>query len=290
MSAALASKIEQKHHTPPHDLEINGVQPLGIRVQPITRGRRKKDFQCYEVLLLVNKQSELWNYLNAIYEDNNKSFELFKYVTNQATEYFSEREENFSINVTPENILHSQFESFLNSIENITKERILLEVLEHSPQFQEDTDFVIEKLKKIKEQWYRIAMDDYGSDHSNLERLELFINQKILDILKIDGDFFNAVLEEINNDSSDKKHLTEIKSVMKLAFRNKVKVIIEKIEEDEWVQSAYDIAIEIWKEIGKTNLEIEELMWFQGFILKEPMPVVYKNNPREPIVYKWIKN
>lgn len=267
MSAALVSKIKKKHHTPPHDLEINGVYPVGIRLQPITKGRRKKDIKSYEALLLVNEQEELGNYLEALYQDHNKSFQLFEHVTNQAIEYFSRNEGNFSINVTPENILHSRFQKFLDSIEIFSTERILLEVLEHPTQFREDIDFVVENLKKVRKKWYRVAIDDYGTSHSNLERLEYFIKEKIIDVLKIDGSLFQEALIKNDNSTSEESHFTEIRNTIKVAFSNNIRVTIEKIEDTEWVGIIYNMALEIWREMQKTNKQIEELIWFQWYAL-----------------------
>ena len=78
-----------------------------------------------------------------------------------------------------------------------------------------------------------------------LERLEYFIKEKIIDVLKIDGSLFQEALIKNDNSTSEESHFTEIRNTIKVAFSNNIRVTIEKIEDTEWVGIIYNMALEI---------------------------------------------
>ena len=90
---------------------------------------------------------------------------------------------------------------------------------------------------------------------------------KIIDVLKIDGSLFQEALIKNDNSTSEESHFTEIRNTIKVAFSNNIRVTIEKIEDTEWVGIIYNMALEIWREMQKTNKQIEELIWFQWYAL-----------------------
>lgn len=101
--------------------------------------------------------------------------------------------DNLTINLHPESLTDDLFISWLcNSVhqKKISPSNIILEVTEHTPFTSELC--VVSNLKKLKLSGFRVAMDDFGCDFSNLERYVLMA--PYLDYIKINHKIYSEPL------------------------------------------------------------------------------------------------
>ncbi len=96
-----------------------------------------------------------------------------------------------SVNFDPEQIVQPQFEELLDS--HIRKyglqpHHLSIELVESS--WLEESDVLLERLRKLREQGYKLALDDFGTGYSSLSML----NRLPFSTLKIDQSFVRNML------------------------------------------------------------------------------------------------
>jgi EAL domain-containing protein (putative c-di-GMP-specific phosphodiesterase class I) len=109
-------------------------------------------------------------------------------------------------------------ESLLNYVETSGRrsQDTTIEVLEERMDFSPNA---LNNLKKLKEHGFIIALDDFGSRNSNIDRL---IKLKgLVDVIKLDG-----IVVEFNNPIN----IEFIKSVVAIAKIIHVKTLVERVE------------------------------------------------------------
>lgn len=137
-----------------------------------------------------------------------------------------ERIQYLSVNVSPNQFWHANFESHLK--ENIVSKKInpkhlLIEITENI--FVGDIEVAIKKINEIKKLGVKIALDDFGSGYSSLS----YLMKLPIDIVKLDRAF-------VQNVHLDEVKATIIKSVCEIAKKLKLKVIAEGLETTEELQ------------------------------------------------------
>jgi EAL domain-containing protein (putative c-di-GMP-specific phosphodiesterase class I) len=114
---------------------------------------------------------------------------------------------------------------------DIKPSNVILEILEDIASLsQSNTLFQLHALRK---KGFKIAIDDFGSESSNLSRL-LEFNP---DFIKIDGSFIKNILE-------DEKSLIIVEAIVLIAKRSKIKVIAEYVHSKEVQEKVTELGIE----------------------------------------------
>mgnify|MGYP003484360911 CR=1 FL=1 len=155
--------------------------------------------------------------------DISKKTKLYSHITleviNQACNTFENRSENFSVNLSIDDIKdpNTVYEIVKAITTTKTASRIIFEILESEgiENYKEVSDFII----KMKALGAKIAIDDFGTGYSSLSYLkQLPINQ-----LKIDQGF----VRDIINSSNDR---AIAQAVITLADSMELQVIAEGVE------------------------------------------------------------
>lgn len=157
-----------------------------------------------------------------------------------------------------QSLFNKEFSDFLIGFAyfyNINPETIILEVLEDKP-FNSYID-CLNAIKEMKNNGFKIAIDDYGSGHSTLGR-----------ILDIEPDFIKIDRSIIDSSSSNERKKTIIESTIELANKLNIKIIAEGIEEHGDLEYLKSVNIEYYqgfyfsKPINPTNIKSSEDLCF----------------------------
>ncbi|MFS1702446.1 EAL domain-containing protein [Alteromonas sp. AMM-1] len=115
---------------------------------------------------------------------------LSRAVISRAFDVMANHTYTFSINITEYDLNAQYLQAFLLGLctqYRIKPERVVLEVLESISSSRKNTH--IEQLKSLKQSGFKLAIDDFGAEYSNFERiLDLEI-----DILKIDAKYIKCI-------------------------------------------------------------------------------------------------
>ena len=169
---------------------------------------------------------------------------ITKTMIEQSCENFRDNDYQFSINITNDDLNMGYLKDFLlrhTKKNNIHPSRIILEILEDVASINEDV--VLEQLHSLREEGFKIAIDDFGSEYSNFSRLLDFHP----DYLKIDGSFIKNIIH------CEKSQII-VEAIVLLAHKSNIKIIAEYVH-NEVVQEKV-------KELG--------IDYSQGFYFSEP--------------------
>jgi len=160
-------------------------------------------------------------------------------------ETFSNSEKEFSINITDDDFREEYLIEYLNiqcKAFNIKPSQVVLEVLENISDY--DATHALHQIDRLKDIGFQIAIDDFGAENSNFERV-----QKLqVDYIKIDGTFIKDI-------TKDKNSLIIVKTIVFYAKHSGFKTIAEYVHNKE----TYDVV----KELG--------IDYAQGYYLYEPL-------------------
>ena len=147
--------------------------------------------------------------------------------------YFANRSEQFSINLTADDIVNDDVVVYLMTMldkYNIG-ERLVLEIVESESiqNFEEVGHF----MRRVKEKGCQIAVDDFGTGYSNFE----FLLKLKPDFLKIDGSM-------IKNIHQDPDAYNVVETIVAFAKKNKIKTIAEFVSEEIIFDIVTDLGID----------------------------------------------
>lgn len=150
----------------------------------------------YEALMRI--QLDNWEFESpALYLDAAKKFwrlnNLAYIIIDKVFSYASKYEGNFSINLSWDDLWNEDILVFIwekLKYYEINSKRITFEILEW--EWTEDNQN-ISWVIKLKDMWFRIAMDDFWANNSNINRLIDFLSSWIIDDLKIDGKMIRSL-------------------------------------------------------------------------------------------------
>ncbi|NLC27715.1 MAG: GGDEF domain-containing response regulator [Campylobacteraceae bacterium] len=159
---------------------------------------------------------------------------LTRMLVKKAYDAFKHNNFSFSINLSTEDLIDSSFVDFLinrTKLSSMSPERVVLEILEDII-LGDEQGFAVGSIKRLKEAGFKIAIDDFGTERSNFNRLE-YIS---CDFIKIDGQF-------VRNIDAVKKSQDIVESIVKLAHGMGIEVVAEHItrEEEEDVLKALGV-------------------------------------------------
>ncbi|MBR6223966.1 MAG: EAL domain-containing protein [Lachnospiraceae bacterium] len=151
-----------------------------------------------------------------------------------------------SVNVSRLDLYDPDFETGMVTLlvsNNLDSSDYLLEITESA--YAEDTTQVVEVVNRLRDQGFKIEMDDFGSGYSSLN----MVSELPLDVLKLDMRF-------IKNIHTDKKAYRLIELIMEIADFLQVAVVAEGVEFEEQYK--------LLKEAGCDVI--------QGFYFSKPLP------------------
>ena len=213
--------------------------------QPILDQKTDKIYKYETLVRMVSKEGRIIPPIEFL--EISKKTKLYPYITrevlHQACNTFKNREENFSINLSIDDIkdINIVNEIIETIIETNTASRITFEILESEEieNYQEVRNFS----KRIKEIGSKIAVDDFGTGYSNFEHI-LKLN---VDYIKIDG----SLIKEMENNN---KNRIIVETILDFAKKIGAKTIAEFV----YNEATYLIS----KEIG--------IDYLQGFYIGKP--------------------
>ena len=214
------------------------------RVIPVFQ-RIKKDEDSFECLVRIKEKDKLISpffFLDTI-KNTKYYFDITKVMIYKSFEYFKNRKESFSINLSYRDMMNEDIIEYL--IEYIEKysmyNRVIVELLESEA--INDFNKIKEFIQTIKKYGVKIAIDDFGSGYSNF----IYLTELKPDFIKIDGSL-------IKNINQDEESLIITKNITNFAKELGYKVIAEFVSSKE----IYDIV---------QNLKIDGI---QGYYIAEP--------------------
>ncbi|WP_066359275.1 bifunctional diguanylate cyclase/phosphodiesterase [Aliarcobacter cryaerophilus] len=168
---------------------------------------------------------------------------MTRMLVKKACEYFKDKNIDFNLNLTLEDIKDQYTMDFIvNAMEKTnTAKQITFEIVESEgiESFTEVSNFI----KKAKKLGCKIAIDDFGTGYSNFE----YIIKLDVDYIKIDG----SLIKNINTDNN--LYLT-VQTIVGFAKALKIKTVAEFVHNEEVLNCV-------------KNLDID---YSQGFFIDEP--------------------
>ena len=168
---------------------------------------------------------------------------LTRRVIKKSFEYFKDKDYEFSVNLTIEDIKNVEVSSFI--LEKLKEydiaSKVVFELVESEgiDNFEEINKFI----DKVKELGCKIAIDDFGSGYSNFEYL-IKLNA---DYIKIDGSLIKDIL--INKNSQE-----IVSTIISFAKKQGFKTIAEFVSNKE-----------IYEKVKELDID-----YVQGFYISEP--------------------
>lgn len=146
---------------------------------------------------------------------------LTKIVIEKSFEYFQDKRDEFSINLSIEDILSDDIVTFLKRMIDYYKigHRVVLELVESEG--IENFEDVHKFIKEFKGYGCQIAIDDFGTGYSNFE----YLMKLDVDYIKIDGSLIKNV------DTDDSSQLI-VELIVQFAKKMNIKTIAEFIHND----------------------------------------------------------
>lgn len=148
------------------------------------------------------------------------------------------------LNITADDLLSVDFIKFLKQKikqYNIDPNKIVLEILEDV--FLDSNPLLLFNLHVIKEIGFKLAIDDFGMQHSNLNRFDYMG----FDYVKIDGHYIYDI-------TSNTRHQAIVESLVNIAKKLNMKIIAEYVHNEETYKTI--------KKLGVHNA--------QGFYIHKP--------------------
>lgn len=221
-----------------------------VYFQPIFNNNTNK-IEKYETLirLKVNDTLIFPDSFIPIAKDIKKYRKLTEIIITKAFDYFKDKDMEFSINLSIDDILDEKLREFLYEKikEYKVQNKLVIEIVESEA--IDNYENFLKFMKDLKELDCKIAIDDFGSGYSNYAHI---INlSEYIDYLKIDGSLIN------NIDTNPKAHLL-VGTIKFLCDQLNIQTIAEYIENKEifdYVQSM-GISYSQGYYIGKPESEI----------------------------------
>ncbi|WP_226960541.1 EAL domain-containing protein [Sulfurimonas paralvinellae] len=149
---------------------------------------------------------------------------LTRLMINKSFAFFQDKTEEFSINLTERDLLEGYLIRFLTEKMkqySIEPSRITFEILENIT-VTKNSKRITQKLNRLREIGFQVAIDDFGIENSNFSRL-LEIN---IDFIKIDGIFIRDLKE-------NEKNRMITRAIVNLAKTLGIKTVAEYVEDAE---------------------------------------------------------
>jgi len=160
--------------------------------------------------------------------------QLTKIILHKTFMYFRDKEYDFSVNISLEDIVNKSTREYIYSVIEEFKEvsyRLTFEILESEEvkDYEEFSSFI----KRIKEYGVKIAIDDFGSGYSNFS----YLINKDIDYFKIDG----SLIKNIHKDTNAR---LVVETIVSFAKKANIKTIAEFVNSKEVFEAVKEIGID----------------------------------------------
>ncbi len=202
--------------------------------QPIIDNNTLKPVK-YEVLARLKNGKEVYTpfYFLEIAKSSGFLTNLTKEIIKKSFITAKENDIYISINITNEDLLIENFEQYLLECVKecgLNTQNITLEILENIT--SKDTLKSIEIIKNLKNKGFSIAIDDFGVEYSNFER----ISDLDVDFIKIDGKYIKDI-------HTNPKNYQISKAITEFAHAMNIEVIAEFVENEEIFNTIKNLGI-----------------------------------------------
>ena len=202
--------------------------------QPIINNNTMK-YEKYESLVRIKENGKYISpfYFLSIAKKTRHYVEITKTMIEKSFKLFENKKEEFSINLTIEDILDEDTKEFIISMLNKYKigNRVVFEIVESESieNFENISKFIV----LVKALGCKIAIDDFGTGYSNFE----YLVKLKADYIKIDG----SLIKDI-----DKNHISEIvcKNIVNFAKDLNMKTIAEFVENESIFNKVKELGID----------------------------------------------
>ncbi len=190
----------------------------------------------YEVLLRIEDDAEVISpsvFLEAA-KLSGMLPEITKRVICKSFQAMQDRSETFSINITEDDLTQNYLVAYLqNRLEKygIPPQRLIIEILEGVSVSGKKNH--INQLKTLKQMGIKLAIDDFGAEYSNFERL-----------LELDIDFLKIDAKYIKNIDKDAKSYEIVKAISAFAKKLEIECVAEFVHSKEVQQKIEELGIE----------------------------------------------
>jgi len=158
---------------------------------------------------------------------------ITKIMIEKSFEVFKDKEEEFSINLTIEDILNSDLKFFIFMMLERYQigSRVVFEIVESESieNFKEVASFIDD----VKEYGCKIAIDDFGTGYSNFE----YLLKLKADYIKIDG----SLIKDIDTNETSR---IVVKNIVQFAKDLKIKTIAEFVENEAILKKIKELGID----------------------------------------------
>ncbi|MCG3708341.1 EAL domain-containing protein [Aliarcobacter butzleri] len=213
--------------------------------QPIYNLKTNK-IEKYEALVRLIDGNDVISpyYFLDISKKSKQYLQLTKTMIQKTFDYFRDKDFEFSINLTFEDIKSEYISSFIIELLKEYKigHRVVFEIVESEEidNFRKINEFFV----TIREYGCKIAIDDFGSGYSNFE----YLAKLNVDYIKIDGSLIKDIL--INKSSQN-----IVSMLVNFAKGQKVKTIAEFVSNKDILNKVRELGID----------------YVQGYYIKEPI-------------------
>ena len=158
---------------------------------------------------------------------------ITKIMIEKSFEVFKEKEEEFSLNLTIEDILNSDLKSFIfMMLERYgLGSRVVFEIVESES--IENFKEVIEFIDDVKQYGCKIAIDDFGTGYSNFE----YLLKLKADYIKIDG----SLIKDIDTNETS---MIVVKNIVQFAKDLGIKTIAEFVENEAILEKIKELGVD----------------------------------------------
>jgi PAS domain S-box-containing protein/diguanylate cyclase (GGDEF)-like protein len=203
--------------------------------QPIVNNINQK-FEKYEALvrLIEEDGSVISPYFFLDISKKTKQYTtITKIMIEKSFEHFQEKDCQFSINLTMEDIVNDEINHFIFTLLEKYQigSRVVFEIVE-SESIQ-NYESVSEFIKKLKSFGCKIAIDDFGSGYSNFE----YILKLNVDYLKIDGSLIKNIVKDPNS-------MIIVSTIVNFAKQLGIKTIGEFVENEAIFKIMQELGID----------------------------------------------
>ena len=209
------------------------IEPYFQAIQDVSTGKITK----YEVLArgVINGETIEPRYFLLSASKLGILTSITKTVIKKSFKYFRDKDSSFSINLTERDLLEGYLNKFLKDKllqYSIEASRVTFEIVE-SVVIDQNFKVISEQIKELKEMGFKIAIDDFGIENSNFNRL-LEMNA---DVIKVDGSFVSELKD-------NEKMALIVKTIVNLAKSLNIETVAEFVKDENTYKAVEELGID----------------------------------------------
>lgn len=202
--------------------------------QPIVNNKTKK-WEKYEALVRLEDDGKLVSpyFFLEISKKTKHYTGITKVMLKKSFEMFKDRTEEFSVNLTIEDILNEDIKTYIFDMleEYQIGNRVVFEIVESES--IENFEQIAVFIEKIKSHGSKIAIDDFGTGYSNFE----YLMKVKADYIKIDGSMIKDI--DTNTDAQ-----MVVSTIVEFAKKMNMKTIAEFVETQSVLDKVNELGID----------------------------------------------